>query len=94
MSRIGHHVRVHVGARRGARTLRAVVTEVLLEHAADQYVPAEFAAHVTGRPERTIRTWVHAGLIRARRVDHLLVHLGDAVAESATRGRRRRLRGE
>jgi hypothetical protein len=57
-----------------------------------KFVPVKFAAHVAGRPERTIRTWARDGVVRQRDgAKTVEVHIGDAARASKDRARRRRL---
>lgn len=64
---------------------------VLLDAAMEQYVTIEFAAHLVGRREQTVRNWAGAGDVRTnRRAGRLLVHVADVLHASATRERRRR----
>lgn len=53
------------------------------------WVPVPFAAQVTGRSHRTVRTWARRGIIRSSNAKGTVqVHLIDVVHESRDRQRR------
>lgn len=72
--------------------MRRGVTQDVLTLASEGYAPIEFAAYMSDRPERTLWTWVRAGVVRTLDLPGgKVVHLSDVARLSAERNRRVRL---